>query len=279
MVGSIFAALGIVPAVFMKSAFEVSLISLLCVCLIHSWFTHGWKRTVREFVAGFFMTACCESIGVLSGAYVYPGFHFYVFATPIANPASWIASVYIIIEVTNRLMYGRRSLQTYECDGLKPDPAGFFLFRGSFLKTLVVLAVVDSALLSVIDLIMDPLATIFNWWVWVPSLPGVSTVGPGVVNPYNFTSTEFFTTPPNIFADFFGQFFPHGLRYPTRVLGIPLINFLAWFIFIFVFVFAFEFRFVESRERLSELGKTVILWGMVVVDIPILAAVLIIPNI
>ena len=107
------------PPVFFKAAFEVSLLSLFVVCLAHSYFTHGWKRTVREFVAGFFLTACCESTGVLSGAYVYPGFHWYVFATPVANPASWIATVYIIIEVTNRLVYGKKALETYEVDGFK----------------------------------------------------------------------------------------------------------------------------------------------------------------
>ena len=104
--------LGITPP-FLKSAFEASLISLFLVCLAHSFATHGWKRTVREFTAGFFLTAFCESTGVLSGAYLYPGFRFYVFATPVANPASWIATVYIIIEVTNRIVYGKKALATY----------------------------------------------------------------------------------------------------------------------------------------------------------------------
>ena len=277
MATAIFNALGLDPAHFLKAAFEVSLISLFFVCLVHSYFIHGWKRTVREFVAGFFLTAFCESIGVLSGAYVYPGFHFYVFAVPFANPASWIATVYIIIEVTNRLVYGRRSFQTYELDGRKLSASNFSLFKGSFLKTLCLLALIDTTLALVVDVIMDPLATIYNWWVWVPCLPEVATIGPGVVNPYNFDFHAFMSTPPNVFADFFTQFFPGGMRYPTRVFGIPLINFIAWFTF--VFVFTFEFRCVEFKEGWSDLKKTVVLWILILVDVPVLSIVLIVPNV
>jgi len=263
MVEGIFRAMGLEPAVFLKSAFEVSLLSLFLVCLVHSWLFHGWKRTVREFVAGFFLTAFCESIGVLSGAYVYPGFHFYIFATPVANPASWIATVYIILEITNRLVYRRKSMETRETSGTKTGLGAFALFNGSFIKTLILLAVIDSALALVVDLVMDPLATVYNWWVWVPCLPNVTTIGPGVVSPYNFHIMSFLSTPPNFIADFFANFFPGGMRYPTRVFGIPLINFLAWFIF--VFVFAFEFRFVESRDNWTELKKTLVLWAMLLI--------------
>jgi uncharacterized membrane protein len=257
------------PAVFLKAAFEICLLSLFVVCVLHSFLTHGWKRTVREFVAGFFMTAGCESIGVLSGAYVYPGFHWYVFATPVANPASWIATVYIIIGLTNRLVFGRQALA--------PGAAMGPLFRGSQLKTIGALAAIDSALALAVDLVMDPMATVYNWWVWVPCAPGVTRIGPGVVTPYNFDTLTFLTTPPNFFADFFARFFPDGMRYPTRLLGIPLINFIAWFVF--VFVFAWEFRFVESRANWGELKKTLVLWLIVAIDIPILAMMLIAPNV
>lgn len=277
MVEAIFRMLGVEPAVFLKTSFEVSLISLFFVCLIHSYFTHGWKRTLREFVAGFFMTAFCESIGVLSGAYIYPGFHFYIFATPVANPASWIATVYIIIEITNRLVYGRQSLRTNIHHAKGQSPANFPLFKGSFIKTLLLLAVIDATLALVVDIVMDPLASIYNWWIWVPCLPEVVSIGPGVVNPYNFDTQTFMTTPPNIFLDFFAQFFPDGMRYPTRVFGIPLINFIAWFVF--VFVFTFEFRYVESKENWSDLKKTVVLWSLVLLDVPILSFLLIVPNI
>ena len=277
MVETVFRTLGLDPAVFLKTAFEVSLISLFFACLIHSFVTHGWKRTLREFVAGFCMTAFCESIGVLSGAYIYPGFHFYIFATPVANPASWIATVYIIIEITNRLVYGRRSFQISDRDGSRADGPQPPLFRGSMLKTLCLLAVIDALLALVVDIVMDPLASVYNWWIWVPCLPDVTTIGPGVVNPYNFELHAFMSTPPNILADFFATFFPHGMRYPTRVLGIPLINFIAWFVF--VFVFAIEFRFVESRRRWSELKKTLVLWALILVDVPVLSFVLIVPNI
>jgi uncharacterized membrane protein len=269
--------LGINPSFFLKAAFEISLISLFFVCLLHSFFTHGWKRTIREFVAGFFMTALCESTGVLSGAYVYPGFHFYIFATPVANPASWIATVYIIIEVTNRLVYGEKSLHSYEIDGNHLKPKEYSLFKGSFLKTLCVLALIDSLLALSIDIVMDPLATIYNWWIWVPCLPDVTTIEPGVVNPYNFNLHNFMSTPPNFLAEFFAKFFPHGMRYPTRVFGIPLINFIAWFLF--VFVFAFEFRYVEFKDKWSDLKKTVVLWLLVLIDVPILGFILITPNI
>jgi len=268
--------LGIDTAVFMKQAFEVCLIGLFLVCLAHSWLFHGPKRTLREFTAGFFLTACCESIGVLSGAYLYPGFRFYVFATPVANPASWIATVYIIIEVTNRIVYGPKSLQTYEADGNRMDPGRFRLFPGSLLKTVVLLAAVDAALALAVDLVMDPLATVYNWWVWVPCAPGVTSVGSGVVDPYNFSRHVFLETPPNVFHDFFSRFFPLGMRYPTRVLGIPLINFVAWFVF--VWVFALEFRFVEFQERWGDVKKTAVLWALVLADIPVLGFLLITPN-
>lgn len=62
MVEHLFRFFGQEPAVFLKSAFEVSLISLFLICLAHSWFTHGWKRTLREFVAGFFMGCRCQSL-------------------------------------------------------------------------------------------------------------------------------------------------------------------------------------------------------------------------
>ena len=179
MTEAIFRSLGLEPAVFLKSAFEVSLISLFVLCLIHSFFTHGWKRTLREFVAGFFMTACCESIGVLSGAYVYPGFHFYVFATPVANPMSWIATVYIIIELTNRMVYGKKSYHYYGLDGNRISRSYFSMFRGSFIKTLILLAMIDAVLALVVDIVMDPLATIYNWWLWAPCLKDVTTIGPG----------------------------------------------------------------------------------------------------
>ncbi len=267
---------GIDTAVFMKQAFEVSLIGLFVVCLVHSWLTHGPQRTLREFIAGFFLTACCESIGVLSGAYIYPGFRFYVFATPVANPASWIATVYIIIEVTNRLVYGRKSLMTYEADGNRLEPGAFKLFPGSLLKTVALLAVVDATLALSVDLVLDPLATIYNWWVWVPCEPGVTSIGGGEVDPYNFSRLVFMQTPVNLFHDFFARFFPHGMRYPTRVLGIPLINFVAWFVF--VWVFTFQFRFVEFQHHWGQWKKTLVLWGMVLADIPVLAFLLITPN-
>lgn len=264
------------PAYFFKSAFEVSLLALFSICLVHSFFTHGYKRTIREFVAGFFLTAFCESIGVLSGAYIYPGFNFYVFATPVANPASWIATVYIIIEVTNRLVYGKKSYAMFEVDGGRPHRQALTLFRGSFLKTLALLAFIDAVLALIVDIILDPLASIYNWWIWVPCEPNVTRIGAGVVDAYNFTLMRYLETPPNVFADFFARFFPHGMRYPTRIIGIPLINFVAWLVF--VFVFTFEFRFVESKENWGELKKTLVLWAIILLDVPVMAFILIAPN-
>ena len=58
------------------------------------------------------------------------GFHFYVFATPVANPASWIALVYIIIEVTNRIVYGRKSIDLKLNDGEMIPPGDLLLFKG-----------------------------------------------------------------------------------------------------------------------------------------------------
>jgi hypothetical protein len=262
MTSSIFELFGFEPARFLKGMFEVSLISLFVLCFAHSTWVHGWKRTLREFSAGFFLTAMVENIGVLCGAYVYPGFHFYVYATPLLNPASWVAVVYIVIEFTNRIFFGPRSLKTYETDGFDGDCRNFTLFKGSLVKTLVLLAAVDAAFLVMIDLLEDPLATIYNWWIWVPCKEGVKVIGEGIVKPYNFDNLVWMTTPDNPIARFVSEFFPNGMRYPTRPLGIPLTNFIDWFVM--VFMFAFSFRWVESKGNWGELKKTWVLWALVV---------------
>ncbi|MDC0231401.1 carotenoid biosynthesis protein [Aureispira] len=270
-----FEYLGVNPQDFFKSAFEISLFALFLICLLHSGLNHGWKRTLREFSAGFFLTACCESMGVLSGAYVYPGFNLYVFSVPFVNPASWIALVYIIIEITNRLVYGRKALETYEVDGNKINKKFFKLFKSRFIVTILFLALIDSSLALGLDLVMDPLATVYNWWIWVD--PSQIKVVAGTVDPYNFSNLTHLTTPNNCIHDFFAKFFPEGIRYPTRVFGIPLINFISWFVF--VFVFSFQFRWVEFNEGWSEIKKTLVLWALVIIDIPLLSFILIAPNI
>jgi len=274
MVTAIFELFGLDPARFLKTTFEVCLITLFILCFLHSYWVHGWKRTFREFTAGFILTAACENIGVLCGAYIYPGFNIYVYATPLLNPMSWVAVVYIVLEFTNRLIYGPKSLKTYKIDGHREEKSNFALFNGSILKTIILLAAIDAAFLVMIDLIEDPLATIFNWWVWVPYAEGVKTIGEGVINPYNFDNLVWMTTPKNIFSDFFGQFFPDGFKYPTRPLGIPLINFIDWFLL--VFLFSISFRWVEFKEEWSDLKKTLVLWGLVLVIIPIMAATILI---
>ena len=277
MATAIFELLGIDPALFMKAAFEITCLSLFFICLTHSVVCHGWKRSLREFTAGFFLTACCESLGVLSGAYVYPGFQFYIFSVPIANPASWIALVYIIIELTNRLVYGPMALETYEADGHRITKERFALFQGNFLKTILVLAIIDSSLALVIDIILDPLATVYNWWIWVPADEGINSVIAGTVDPYNFNQMVYLTTTQNPVYEYFSGIFTDGVRYPTRVFGIPLINFISWFVF--VLIFTFQFRWVEFQNSWSELKKTGVLWVMVLLDIPLLAIALITPNI
>ena len=273
MATAIFELFGLDPAYFLKSFFEVCLISLFILCFAHSWWVHGWKRTLREFSAWFFLTAAVENIGVLCGAYVYPGFHFYIYATPLLNPASWVAIVYIVIEFTNRVVYGPKSLKTYEVDGNRPEKEDFALLRGSFLKTLVLLAVIDATLLVMIDLLEDPLASIYNWWIWVPYQEGVKTIGPGVVNPYNFSNHVWMTTPDNPISNFFSRFFPNGLRYPTRPLGIPLTNFIDWFLL--VFMFSFSLRWVEFKHAWSEKKKTIVLGAlMIAISIIITATIL-----
>ncbi|MDP6935598.1 MAG: carotenoid biosynthesis protein [Myxococcota bacterium] len=261
------------PARLVKAVFELSLLSLFAVCLLHSLWTHGWRRTGREFTAGFMLTVLAESTGVLSGAYVYPGFRFYVLATPFVNPASWVALVYVIMEVSNRLVFGRRALEIEPWTHGRPK---VLRIGGSLFLTLVVLAMVDATLALLIDLVLDPLATIYNWWIWVPCAAGVKSIGAGVVDPYNFDRLVWMTTPDNPVADFFGRFFREGWRYPTRVLGIPLINFVAWVVF--VFTYAFQFRWVESHESWSQWRRTLVLWAVMIVDTPILALLLITPN-
>ena len=244
--------------------------------LAHSVVTHGWTRTTREFVAGFTLTALAESTGVLSGAYVYPGFAAYVGATPFVNPASWVALVYVLMEVTNRLVYGPSVVDPDRPGRSVPHHERPPLLRYGLLANLALLAFVDASLALMIDLVLDPLATIYNWWVWVPCVEGVHTVTAGTVDPYNFRNLVWMSTPDNPVAGFLSRFFEGGFRYPTRVLGIPLINFVAWLVF--VFVYALQFRWVESHASWSELRKTAVLWGLMLADWPILALLLISPN-
>jgi uncharacterized membrane protein len=259
---------GIDPAWLVKTTFEPNLLLLFIVCLVHSYKSHGWRRTLREFSAGLALTALAESAGVLSGAYVYPGFYLYILATPFGNPASWVALVYILMKVTDRLVFGRAALH--------PNPEKPLRLRGGLVGTLVILALCDATLAVCIDLVLDPLATIFNWWIWVPYEAGVTTIGAGVVDPYNFSREVWMNTPDNPVAAFFAGFFEGGWRYPTRVFGIPLINFIAWVVF--VFTFTFQFRWVESRLHWSDWKKTGVLWSLVLLDTPFLAMLLIPPN-
>ena len=85
-----------------------------------------------------------------------------------------------------------------------------------------------------------------------------------------------FTVDPFLSGRLFAAFFDGGFRYPTRVLGIPLINFIAWLVF--VFVFTFQFRWVESRRQWTEWRRFAVLWALVLADVPVLAFMLIAPN-
>ena len=260
-----------------KALFEPSLFALFFACLAHSLTTYGWRRTLREFVAGFALTLAAESTGVLSGAYVYPGFAVYVGATPFVNPASWVALVYVLIEVTNRLVYGPRIVDPENAGRSLPiEASSHFLLRGSLPFTLAVLAAIDASLALMIDLALDPLATLFNLWIWVPCVAGSHTIGTGAVDPFNFDQLVWMTTPDNPIAQLFAPFFDGGYRYPTRLFGIPLINFIAWLVF--VFVYAAQFRWVESKRAWTEVKKTVVLWSLMLLDWPILAFLLISPN-
>jgi len=272
-VNTLFELLGLDGAHLAKALFEPNLLLLFLVCFAHSVSVHGWKRTGREFSAGFILTAFAESAGVLSGAYVYPGFQLYIFATPVGNPASWVALVYVIMKVSERIVFGTAAIRHDESKSEVP-----LLLGGHLLKTICVLALIDASMALMLDLVLDPLATIYNWWLWVPHAEGITTITEGVVQPYNFDHLVWMVTPDNPVAQFFRvNFFEGGFRYPTRVLGIPLINFIAWFVF--VFVFSFQFRFVEAKQAWSEWKKTFALWGIVLLDVPILALLLISPNI
>ena len=257
-------ALGFEGAWLAKAIFETNLLVLFAVCAGHSVWVHGWARTLREFSAGFALTALCESAGVLSGAYVYPGFRFYVLATPVGNPASWVALVYVIMHISDHLFFGP--------GGGGPRRA---LSGRSWPLTLLLLALCDATLGLMLDLVLDPLATIFNWWIWVPAEAGVHTIAEGVVQPYNFERLSWMSTPDNPLARFFAPFFEGGFRYPTRIFGIPLINFVAWLVF--VFVFSLQFRWVESRDW-GHWRKTLVLWAVVLADVPVLGFALIAPN-
>ena len=60
---------------FFKISFEwICIVYFLYVYYIL--LNYGKERTLREFSAGFILSAGCETLGVLSGAYVYPDFPF-----------------------------------------------------------------------------------------------------------------------------------------------------------------------------------------------------------
>jgi len=268
---------GIDSGRLIKTLFEPSLVALFLACLAHSLRTHGVARTTREFVAGFALTWLAESTGVLSGAYVYPGFRLYVGATPFVNPASWVALVYVIMEVSNRLLYGRRALDPDDPGRSRVlDRDSTLVLGGSLVKTLALLALIDASLALMVDLVLDPLATVYNLWIWVPCVAESHTIPPGAVDPYNFDRMVWMSTPDTPVAHLWAPAFSEGFRYPTRLLGIPLINFIAWLVF--VFVYAFQFRWVDGCSHWSEARKTTVLWGLMLIDWPILAFLLITPN-
>ena len=240
---------------FFKYTFEIGCFIIFIICVYHSYLSYGIAKTVREFTAGFILSAGCENFGVLSGAYVYPGFHLYFFEIPLANPLSWVALVYVIMEITNRLY-----IKNFE--------------RYSILGGLICFAFVDGLLALMLDLMMDPLATVYNWWIWVE--PDQTKVIEGDVIPYNFTEITHMITPDNWVYDFFKENFQES-RYPTRWFGIPLINYISWFVF--VSVFSFQFRWVEDRFGWKQINKSLLLWLIVLIDVPILSWVLISINI
>jgi hypothetical protein len=121
---------------------------------------------------------------------------------------------------------------------------------------------------------MDPLATIYNWWIWVPVDQAYITED--IVNPYNFDLITHMTTPENPICMYFKNVFSEN-RYPTRLFGIPLINFIAWFVF--VFVFSIQFRWIESKISWSHYKKLTYLLLLILIEIPILGITLITPNI
>jgi len=257
-----------------KGVFELNLLLLFVICLIHSLRTHSWQRTCREFGAGFMMTALCESAGVLSGAYIYPGFQFYILATPVGNPASWVALIYIIMMISDRIVFGASSLRSQQ-ETSTNSWLSLTLAKGP-LYTAFILACCDAWIALSLDLVLDPIATIYNWWLWVPHEEGVRSIEVGEVVAYNFDHHVWMNTPQSAIGSWFMSFFEGGWRYPTRLMGIPLINFIAWLVF--VFTFTLQFRWVESKNHWGEWRKTWILWSLLFCEVPILCMLLIIPN-
>ena len=139
---------------------------------------------------------------------------------------------------------------------------------------LLLIAVFDSSMALIVDLMMDPLATIYNWWIWVD--PDQTKIINGTVSSYNFHELTHITTPENWFHDFFKNYFSDS-RYPTRWFGIPLINYISWFVF--VLVFSFQFRWVEYKANWPNYKKTSMLLLLVAIDIPVLSYLLISANI
>ena len=255
-----------------KGVFELNLLLLFVICLLHSLRVHSWQRTCREFGAGFMLTALCESTGVLSGAYIYPGFQWYIFATPVGNPASWVALIYIIMMISDRIIFGIQALPHVK-GHLKRVPIN--LAKGP-LYTVLVLACCDAWIALSLDFVLDPIASIYNWWIWVPYESGVRSIEAGEVIAYNFDHHVWMNTPQNPIGSWFMSFFSEGWRYPTRIFGIPAINFVAWFVF--VFTFTSQFRWIERKAHWGEWKKTVVLWGILLCETPLLCMLLIIPN-
>ncbi len=62
---ALLSTLGVDAGWLVKTTFEPNLLLLFIVCLVHSYRSHGWRRTFREFSAGLMLTALAESTGVL----------------------------------------------------------------------------------------------------------------------------------------------------------------------------------------------------------------------
>ena len=155
------------------------------------------------FTAGI-LTLFCET-GGSSGAYAYPDSTLYLICS-FCKSCCMGALIYIIMHISSFILESKSWFK-----GLKKE---------SIIIPIFALAFVDATIALGLDLILDPLASIYNWWIWVPVKKGIYYIDEGMIDPYNFKNLTFLTTPEGPVKEFFSNYFIEGFRYPTRLLGI-----------------------------------------------------------
>lgn len=81
---------------------------------------------------------------------------------------------------------------------------------GSFMIIILLLVLCDGVLVVMLDLVLDFLVIIYNWWIWVFVEFVVHIIEVGVVDVYNFDYYVWMSMFDNLVVDWFGGYFFEG---------------------------------------------------------------------